>query len=222
MRILNALIRGLESGGARVDLLHAAKLQVGPCLACLGCMHKTPGVCVQRDDMDKVTALMQKAAWLVLASPVYVDSFSAQLKVILDRCVCGLEPYLIRGPDQRVRHPPAWQAPSNWLLVSTCGFPEPETFEPIKAAFRAAAANMGASSRGELLIPGSIALQMEPAALGPHLELVQEAGAQAARDGCINPALLARINRPPLGVDRYLKLAARYEDWCRKNKAQAH
>ena len=38
--------------------------------------------------------------------------------------------------------------------------------------------------------------------------------------GEIPAALTARVNRPPVSVDRYLELARRYEQWCRRRLAR--
>jgi putative NADPH-quinone reductase len=220
-RLSRALTAGLEEGGAMVEALLVKELEVAPCRACLGCMHKHPGRCVQRDDMDRVVPLLKAADLLVLAAPVYTDSMSAQLKAVMDRCICSMQPFLFADKTGRTRHPMAWDMPGKMALLSTCGFPEPETFEPLVATVRAQAANFGGECVAELCVPGAIALQMDPGALEPHLELITQAGRELAAQGRVNPVTLAAVNRPPLSVDRYCQLAARYEAWCQKQHAKA-
>lgn len=219
-RLLTALGQGLAEGGARLDMISISDLEIAPCLACLTCMHKTPGVCAQKDGMDKIYPLLKQADVLVLGAPVYADTMSAGLKAVLERCICSLEPYLMRDADGRIRHPPIWRMPAKFLLVSTSGFPEPATFGPLIATFRAQAANFGALAMGELCIPGSIAMQFQPSVLDAHLELLRKAGSALASFGEIPATLSARINRPPVSVDRYMDLARRYEQWCRKKLAR--
>jgi hypothetical protein len=89
------------------------------------------------------------------------------------------------------------------------------------ATVRAQAVNFGGQCVAELCVPGAIALQMEPVALEPHLELITQAGRELAAQGQVNPVTLAAVNRPPLSVDRYGQLAARYEAWCQKQHAKA-
>ena len=215
-RLLGALARGLEQGGALVDTWQACEMKVAPCLACLACMLRTPGVCVQRDDMDRLYPALAAADLLVLATPVYTDNMSAQLKVVMDRCIPSMQPYLVQGPDGRTRHPLTWSMPRRWLLLATCGFPEPVTFEPLKATFRAQAANFHSQPLGELCVPGSIAMQMEPEALGPHLDLIRQAGRELAAGHELPLPLLLAINRPPFSLDRYSQIARRYHELCRK------
>lgn len=220
-RLLAALTAGLKRGGAQVEVLEAAALEVGPCLACLSCMLKTPGRCAQSDGMERVYQLMRQARMLVLAAPVYTDGYPAQLKLVMDRMICAMQPFL--APDQagRLRHPLWWPLPRDFLLLSTCGFPEPATFAPLVATFRAQAHNFNARPLAELCVPGSIALQMEPAALEPHLALIDQAGLQLAREGEIALKLQAAINRPPLSVDRYREIGERYQELCRRRLAKA-
>lgn len=219
-RLAGALARGLEQGGAQVDSLVVKDLNINPCLACLSCMHRHPGRCTQRDDMDLVVPLLRQSDLLVWATPVYTDSMSAQLKAVMDRTVCSMQPFLFQDSAQRVRHPLVWEMPQKTMLVSTCSFPEPVTFEPLIATIRAQAENFGGKCVGELCVPGSIALQMDLAVLEPHLALITQAGVEMAREGRVRPATLAAIKRPPLSVDRFRELAGRYEDWCRQKHAK--
>lgn len=218
-RLLTALGQGLAEGGARLDMVSISDLKIAPCLACLTCMHKTPGVCVQKDGMDEIYPLLKQSDILVLGTPVYADAMSAASKAVMERCICSLEPYLVRNAEGRWRHPSVWRMPPGFVLVSTCGFPEPATFGPLIATFRAQAANFGAQALAELCIPGSIAIQFKFGALDEHLELLRLAGSALASTGEIPATLAARINRPPLSVDSYLELAGRYEQWCRRNLA---
>ena len=215
-RLLAALTEGLDQGGAEVDVRDAARLNVSPCRACLKCMLKTPGVCVQDDDMQLVYPALKSADMLVLAAPVYTDGPPAQLKAVIDRCICAMQPFLIRDAEGRVRHPANWSMPGKMVLVSTCGFPEPATFDPLIASFRAQAANFMSRPLAELCIPGSIALQMEPDRLEPHLALLSRAGLHLARGEELPADLVKEINDPPLSVDQYLEIGRRYEEVCRR------
>jgi len=219
-RLGKALIQGLEQGGASVETVVIKDLEIKPCIACLSCMHRHPGRCAQRDGMDTIYPLLQEADLLVLASPVYTDSMSAQLKAVMDRCICAMQPFLVRDGQGRVRHPAVWDMPAKVVLVSTCSFPEYENFAPLIAAVRARAANFDGQCLAELCVPGSLALQMAPEVLDPHLALITQAGRDLAQEGRVRLVTLAAIQRPPLSVDRFLELAGRYEDWCRKQHAK--
>jgi hypothetical protein len=183
-------------------------------------MHKTPGQCAQRDDMDQIYPHLKESDLLVMGTPVYTDNMSAQMKTVMDRCICGMDPFLQLDSADRVRHPFSWTMPSRLLLVSTSGFPEIETFTPLIMTFRAQATNFGSESLGEICIPGSIALQMAPQLLEPCLDKIQQAGKMLALRGKIEPILLEEISRPLMTKEQYLEISKRYEAWAKKSRGQ--
>jgi multimeric flavodoxin WrbA len=215
-RLLAGLSKGLSDGGASVHEIQVSSLKIAPCTACLSCMHRKPGECAIKDDMEGVYSLLKSSDLLILGTPVYVDGMSAQLKAVLDRSISCLQPFLARDGNHRIRHPFTWRMPGRFILVSTSGFPEVETFGPLIATFRAQAANFGSTPIGEVCIPGSIALQMEPARLDERLPLLEEIGRILAATGEISHNLLQQINQPLLTVDEYLVVAEQYESWCRE------
>jgi len=220
-RLLDKFLQGLEDGGAQVHTIQLKDLAISYCNACLTCMHKTPGNCAIKDDMDTIYPHFKESDIFVMATPVYVDNMSAQMKAVMDRCICCMEPFLKIDAAGRVRHPFSWAMPEKFFLISTSGFPEPESFTPLIQTYRAQAANFGCEPIGEICIPGSIALQMAPQLLEPHLDMVQQAGKILATQGRVEPTLLEEINRPIITRERYLEIAAQYEAWARKSRGEA-
>jgi hypothetical protein len=217
-RLLQAFLGGLEEGGAVVKDFHLNELNIAYCKACLTCMHKTPGQCAARDDMELIFPYLKTSDTFVMATPVYVDNMSAQMKTVMDRCICCLEPFLRIDRSDRVRHPYSWTMPPKFFLISTSGFPEKGSFAPLIATFRAQAANFGSDPIGEVCIPGSIALQMAPQQLEPRLAMIRQAGKVLALKGALSPALLEELNKPVLTRQAYLEVSARYEAWARKQR----
>jgi len=85
--LLQALIDGARKAGANVTTFSLAEMDVKPCNDC-GLCHKT-GDCSGRDEFDAIKQAMLDADGIVLASPNYIFSVSAQMKALMDRC-CGL------------------------------------------------------------------------------------------------------------------------------------
>ena len=67
-----------------VEIVSVRDYQVNPCLGCNSCF-KANGICAQKDDMSILYEKMNQADMLVIASPVYFYSISAQLKAFIDR-----------------------------------------------------------------------------------------------------------------------------------------
>lgn len=82
-QLLAEVVRGAEKAGAMATILSLAEHQVEPCLACDAC-HRS-GQCAQRDDFRQFRDAMTTADGIVLASPNYIVSVSAQMKALMDR-----------------------------------------------------------------------------------------------------------------------------------------
>ena len=76
--------RGAEEAGYQVEKVAVARKKVGGCLGCNAC-YRNNGVCVQKDDMEEIREKMLEADVIVLASPIYFYSMTAQLKAVIDR-----------------------------------------------------------------------------------------------------------------------------------------
>ncbi len=79
-------MRGAMESGNEVSMIRVADKKVAPCCACYYCTEHG-GNCVYKDDMADILQAMIDAEIIVLASPVYFYSLSAQLKAVIDRTV---------------------------------------------------------------------------------------------------------------------------------------
>ncbi len=77
--------RGAAEAGHVVQKVRVASRRVAPCRACYAC--RESGCCVIADDMAALLQQIIDCDVLVLASPVYFYSVSAQLKAVIDRTV---------------------------------------------------------------------------------------------------------------------------------------
>lgn len=219
-RMLDSLLKRLSEGGATIKDYQLNEMKISSCRACLTYMHRTPGQCAQRDDMDQLYPSLRESDLFVMGTPVYTDCISAQMKTVIDRCIRGMEPFLRIDPKNRVRHPYSWRMPTKFFLVSTSGFPESESFLPLIMTFRTQSANFGCESIGEVCVPGSIALQMSPQLLDPCLDKIRHAGKMLTLHEKVEPTLLDEISKPIVTRVQYLEISAKYEAWARKSRGQ--
>lgn len=84
IKLTKKFIEGLEDSGCEVDFIDACRVNVRPCTGCLYC--EKGGECVIRDDMDDIYRIIEESDIVVLSSPVYFASVTAQLKSVIDRC----------------------------------------------------------------------------------------------------------------------------------------
>lgn len=85
-KLLAAVMEGAQDAGAQVDTFLLGDLSVAPCRACDAC-HKT-GKCAIEDDFHQILQTMLDADAIILASPNYLMSVTAQMKALMDR-LCG-------------------------------------------------------------------------------------------------------------------------------------
>ena len=74
---------GAETIGAHVESFFLHGMDIRPCDGCDFCVET--GVCVVKDDMQKLYPKLLEADALILASPIYWFTYSAQLKLCIDR-----------------------------------------------------------------------------------------------------------------------------------------
>ena len=74
---------GAKAAGAQVESFSLQRLNIQPCDACDTCQQT--GVCVLKDDMQTLYPKLQEAEAMVIASPIYWFTMSAQAKLFIDR-----------------------------------------------------------------------------------------------------------------------------------------
>jgi multimeric flavodoxin WrbA len=84
--LIQQVLKGAESKGAKTEILYLDDLNISPCKSCG--KNPEPKFCFIKDDMEKVYAKLKSSDVLILGSPVYFDTVSAQMKLFLDRCNC--------------------------------------------------------------------------------------------------------------------------------------
>ena len=74
---------GAQAAGADVETFSLHTMDIRPCDACDTCQET--GVCVLKDDMQMLYPKLREAEAIVIASPVYWFTMSAQTKLFIDR-----------------------------------------------------------------------------------------------------------------------------------------
>jgi multimeric flavodoxin WrbA len=84
--LADQVVAGAESVAAKVDVFYLHGMDIQPCDACEACQATAEDECIVDDDMQKIYPKLRDADALVIASPVYWFSVSAQTKLFIDRC----------------------------------------------------------------------------------------------------------------------------------------
>ena len=75
---------GAKEAGADVESIYLSGLEINPCDACDVCQGGGTG-CIVEDDMQSLYPKLNQADVIVIASPIYFFTVSAQIKLFIDR-----------------------------------------------------------------------------------------------------------------------------------------
>jgi len=93
--LVSQVLKGATSQGAKTQKIYLNDLNIRPCQSCGVDPH--PKYCLFDDDMKLIYDALESCDAIVLGSPVYFDTVSAQTKLMIDRSNCLL-PY-VKHPD---------------------------------------------------------------------------------------------------------------------------
>lgn len=105
--LLKEALKGAASCGAKTEKICLGDLEFKGCIECNGC-DKT-GVCVLEDDMTPIYDKIKTADAVILASPIFFASVTAQLKAMIDRCQSEwVAKYILKKRNQKPETSPPW------------------------------------------------------------------------------------------------------------------
>jgi multimeric flavodoxin WrbA len=82
--LLAETTRGVKENGSDVTTYNLDSLDLRACLNCGKC--DDAGLCVVKDDMQTIHREIRSADRIIVASPIFFFSISAQTKIMIDRC----------------------------------------------------------------------------------------------------------------------------------------
>jgi multimeric flavodoxin WrbA len=94
-KLIQAVLDGARSEGAVVELVDLCRLKMEYCNAC-GICYET-GKCVKKDDLQTLYKKILSADGLVMGSPNYFHSVTAQMKTMIDRMADAVHCQLLTG-----------------------------------------------------------------------------------------------------------------------------
>ncbi len=211
--ILTAFLKGAAAAGAETETVLLAKNTIHPCQGCWACWIKTPGRCIQNDDMESLLSKMWQCDLLILASPLYVDCVSAQLKTFMDRMLPGMLPNFVKINDVW-RHPLRFGTPPKIGVICNSGFPQMEHFQVVHHLFERVVLNMHTEIVMEIYRPGGEILRAKNLLLKPlilkYKKLLEKAGKEVVREGRLSGKLKEQLEADIVSPDTYIKNANAY------------
>lgn len=115
--LVSQVLAGARSLGAETEKLYLDDLSISPCRACFSWAQG--GTCVVRDDFQRVVEKLKGADGIVLGSPMYVGTATAQMKAFIDRVDCTLVE-MVRMDEGTVRFRSKLSGRRKGVIVAIC------------------------------------------------------------------------------------------------------
>jgi len=172
--LLERALAGAASQGAETELVLLRNLKLNICGLCDEHCNLT-GQCPIQDDMQGLYLKLRQAHGLILASPVYFRSVSAQTKLMVDRCqALWATKYRLRRPVADV------PTPRPGVFIAVSNQQKPQEYPAAITVVRSLFATLDIRYAGELLVGGldrGDEVQQHP----EYLERAFALGAELAR-----------------------------------------
>jgi len=142
--LLDKVLEGAKSKGADVEKVILNTLKFSPCQECENI--RDDGTCIIEDDMQPLYKKIEDADAVILASPIFFGSLSAQTKMMIDRFQCAWRAKYILKKD-------TFKKKKRGVFLSVEASTRKDFFENAKAIVRNLFATINADYKKELFCP---------------------------------------------------------------------
>ncbi|MCK9375740.1 MAG: flavodoxin family protein [Syntrophobacterales bacterium] len=202
--VLQKFLEGARRAGATAETLYLRNYKINHCLGCYDCWLKTPGRCIQKDDMSEVLFDRYLAADLVVvASPIYNATMNARMKLFVERTLPLMDP--LKEPAEAGGVPHRFEKMPKVVTLSVCGFWDPAMFQALSLTWRMClgkdlVAEIYRHSSEFLSIP-----EFQPQAQ-VILDAVAQAGEEVVLQGQVSPGTMATLSQDLAPADTLARL----------------
>ncbi len=183
-RLGSSFMKGIESQDWSTDEIVLEDHHINHCLGCKSCWSKTPGQCVQNDDMTGILERQKGIDALVLATPLYFFTVPGKVKDYLDRQMPSYLEHFYQVIGKLPMDAKTWLDSLKFVLISPCGLPERSNFDGLKLTMQKI---FGQAYAEDLLVPyaSGVSIDKDMAMFSEIYQLCAEAGAEFAKLGHI-------------------------------------
>jgi multimeric flavodoxin WrbA len=172
--LVERIAKGIANAGGSVETVRLEGRDIHPCIGCGGC--EKEGRCVILDDMQQMYDKIDHADRIVIASPIYFYSVTAQTKAFIDRCQAMWSRKYILS-----RRRPATGIEKKGYLVSVAATKGERVFESAILTVKYAFDAMDFEYGGEFVVRG-VDSKGAILAMPDVLAQAEEFGRKVARD----------------------------------------
>jgi multimeric flavodoxin WrbA/putative sterol carrier protein len=195
--LVQAFLHGVQKAGGNTETIYLHEKTINYCTGCYACWTQTPGVCIHKDDMLDLLPKLRNADIVVVATPLYGNMVTGQMKTFLDRTLPLSNPAIVEIGDEFV-HPPRYADDVfRVFLICNAGFPETHHFDGLKKTFEISTSGPRSELSGKICCAAGPMLSIP--GMGEetkwYLDAVVQAGQQVVEQGHIEPGTQALLDR---------------------------
>jgi multimeric flavodoxin WrbA len=213
-RILKPFLEGAKEAGAEVELVYVHGMNIKPCNGCNACWLKTPGRCIQKDDMTPMLDKVRESEVIVVASPIYVGGVTGQTKTFLDRMTPVSLPFIEMIDGYATHTKPENSKLKGLVFVSNNGFHELYHFDDLVNHCKSIAKMLQSDFLGALLRPHGVVLEMAEKHMPDKVNAVYDAARQAGRElvekGIISKELEDEVAKELVPIESFIEVMNKY------------
>jgi hypothetical protein len=209
--LVEAFLEGARGEGAETGTVFLSEKTILPCDECMACwIPGAQGNCAQEDDGASLLREALDADFVLLATPLVMDSMSGIMKTFLERWLPLVDPHFRTRQGQGTLPARRGNRVPDWIIVSTCSFPEQFHFQAMSQTFRELSKrfnNRIAAEiyRGEADLFGRLGEMQHIEALRPYMDLLRTAGHEIVRNGSLSPDTNEALDRPLIPFEQYVE-----------------
>jgi multimeric flavodoxin WrbA len=209
--MVEEFLAGAKETGADVENIPLVKREIKHCLGCFACWVKTPGSCVQEDDMAELIDKFISSDVIILATPLYVDNVTGIMKKFIDRLIPILDPHIEIDEQGETRHGKRYDKYPKFVVISNCGFPEQSQFQVLRLLFQRIARNMHTEVVTEIYRETGSIIRFQPPPLQPFIDgykkLLRKAGSEFATDLRLSEKTISALEKPLIPKEQFIEHA---------------
>ncbi len=205
--MLREFLQGAQDAGAETEHVILVKLKINSCRGCLNCWLKTPGACVQKDDVQPLLKKYMESDIVVFATPVYVENVTGLMKNFIDRLIPITDPRFEMGEHGETRHYKRYDKYPGIVAMSNSGFVEQTAFDVLRLMFKRVALSMNGQLIAEIYRGGGGILGLDQPGLAPLVDeykaLMRKAGAEVVNNNKLSDETIAELEKQIIPTEIY-------------------
>jgi multimeric flavodoxin WrbA len=209
--LVESFLAGASDAGAETENIFIVEREVKPCLGCVACWIKTPGKCLQNDDMGGLIETFMGSDISIFATPIHIDNVSGIMKNFIDRLIPTRMPYFEIHSDRETRHLNRYDHQPKIMMISSCGYPEPSQFQVIRLWLKRFSRNFDMEVVGEIYRSWGWLLKAENQQLESKVlaykNLLKKAGREVVENLKLSAETAAELELPILPRDMHLEIS---------------